>query len=75
MDAPASSTRCPPTAVAALTEDVFQDKKAVHYSLAIVGTISQVVAGVLLCASLKHYRRSLEYFKEWNDAGEKGVVG
>jgi MFS family permease len=54
-----------PTVVAALTEDVFRDKQAVHYSLAIVGGISQALAGLLLLASLKHYRRSLEYLKEW----------
>ncbi len=64
-----------PTAVAALTEDVFQDKKAVHYSLAIVGTISQAIAGILLCAGLKRYRRSLEYFKVWNAARDQGGIG
>lgn len=55
-----------PTVVAALTEDVFRDKQAVHYSLAIVGGVSQTLAGILLLAGLKRYRRSLEYFKEWN---------
>ncbi|MGE5195441.1 MAG: spinster family MFS transporter [Deltaproteobacteria bacterium] len=61
-----------PTLVAALTEDVFRDKQAVHYSLAIVGAISQTMAGVLLCAGLKRYRRSLEYFEEWDQAREEG---
>jgi MFS family permease len=61
-----------PTVVAALTEDVFHDKQSVHYSLAIVGGCSQTVAGILLLAGLKRYRRSLEYFREWNDARTKG---
>jgi MFS family permease len=56
-----------PTVVAALTEDVFKDKQAVHYSLAIVGGVSQTIAGILLLAGLKRYRRSLDYFQEWND--------
>src|SRR5207302_3440914 len=56
-----------PTVVAALTEDVFGDEKAVHYSLAIVGGVSQTLAGILLLAGLKRYRRSLDYFNEWND--------
>ncbi|MBI3865243.1 MAG: hypothetical protein HY290_25490 [Planctomycetia bacterium] len=56
-----------PTVVAALTEDAFRDKQAVHYSLAIVGGVSQAAAGVLLLAGLKRYRQSLEYLKDWND--------
>lgn len=61
-----------PTVVAALTEDFFQDKQAVHYSLAIVGGVSQTIAGILLLAGLKRYRRSLDYFKEWNDGQPQG---
>ena len=57
-----------PTVVAAVTEDVFRDKNAVHYSLAIVGGITQATAAVLLWNGLKRYRRSIEYFKAWNDA-------
>jgi MFS family permease len=57
-----------PTVVALLTIDVFHDERAVHYSLAIVGGVSQTVAGVLLLAGLKHYRRSLAFFKDWNEA-------
>ena len=55
-----------PTVVATLTEDVFQDKQAVNYSLAIVGGVSQTIAGVLLLSGLKRYRQSLDYFKDWN---------
>ncbi len=57
-----------PTVVATLTEDVFHDKKSVHYSLAIVGGTTQLVAGVLLWIGLAHYRRSIEYFKAWNES-------
>jgi MFS family permease len=64
-----------PTLVAMLTEDVFQDKLAVHKSLAIVGAISQTAAGILLLAGLKHYRRSLEYFQEWNEMQARPIGG
>jgi hypothetical protein len=57
-----------PTAVAVLTEDVFRDKQLVHYSLTIVGGVSNAVAGMLLCAGLRPYRASLEYFKQWSAA-------
>ena len=55
-----------PTLVATLTEDVFQDKNAVHYSLVVVGVFSYVSAAILLGLSLKPYRGSLEYLKEWS---------
>jgi MFS family permease len=55
-----------PTVVAVLTEKVFRDEQALNVSLAIVGAISQTAAGVLLCAGLKRYRRSLKYFKDWD---------
>jgi MFS family permease len=60
-----------PTVVAVLTEKVFRDEQSLNVSLAIVGAISQTVAGVLLCAGFRRYRRSLEYFKEW-DAARRG---
>ena len=62
-----------PTAVAMLTDKVFRDEQALNVSLAIVGAISQTVAGVLVCASLKRYRRSLEYFREWDAARGEGT--
>ena len=49
-----------PTVVAALTEDVFHDKNAVHLSLLVVGVGTFCVAVLLLWAALKPYRRSLE---------------
>jgi MFS family permease len=63
-----------PTVVAVMTEKVFRDEKALPFSLAIVGAISQTIAGILLIAGLKRYRRSLEYFREWEETrGGEGV--
>jgi MFS family permease len=55
-----------PTLIAVLTEDVFQDKQAVHLSLLIAGLFAHVTAVVLLWLGLKPYRASLEYLKNWN---------
>jgi MFS family permease len=63
-----------PTVVAVLTERVFRDEQALNISLALVGGISQTVAGVLLCSGLKRYRRSLDYFREW-DGARRGQEG
>ncbi len=49
-----------PTVVAALTEDVFHDKNAVHLSLLVVGVGAFCAAILLLWAALRPYRRSLE---------------
>jgi MFS family permease len=57
-----------PTAVALLTEKVFDDEKAVHLSLLTVGAVAHLSATVLLWLALKHYRQSLEYLKEWSKA-------
>jgi MFS family permease len=57
-----------PTIVAVLTEDVFQDKKAVHLSLLVAGVSAHLCAAILLWRGLKYYRRSLEYLSEWNKA-------
>ena len=57
-----------PTLVATLTQDVFQDKNAVHLSLLVAGVSAQVCAAVLLWRGLKHYRRSLGYLSEWSKA-------
>ncbi len=57
-----------PTLVAALTEDVFRDKNAVHYSLLVVGVFAHVSAAILLWVGLERYRRSLDYLKEWSSA-------
>ncbi len=55
-----------PTLVATLTQDVFQDKNAVHLSLLVAGLFAQVCAALLLWRGLKHYRRSLDYLSAWN---------
>ena len=57
-----------PTLVATLTEDVFRDKNAVHYSLLVVGVFSYLSAAILLWLGLKPYRASLDYLKEWSEA-------
>lgn len=50
-----------PTIIALLTEDVFQDKKAIHLSLLIVGVAAHISATLLLWLALPYYRRSLDY--------------
>jgi MFS family permease len=57
-----------PTVVAVLTEDVFRDKNAVHYSLLVVGLFSYIIAAILLWLGLQPYRRSLDYLKRWSEA-------
>ena len=57
-----------PTLVATLTQDVFQDKNAVHLSLLVAGVSAQVCAAVLLWRGLKHYRRILDYLSAWSKA-------
>ncbi len=52
-----------PTIVAALTEDVFRDKNAVHLSLLVVGVVAYTSAIILLWLGLRPYRASLEYAK------------
>jgi MFS family permease len=48
-----------PTAVALITDYVFHDDNAVHYSLAITGTIASLGAVLFLALGLKPYRESL----------------
>jgi MFS family permease len=57
-----------PTIVAALTEDVFRDPKAVHLSLLVVGAVSFALAIVMLWAGLKPYRRSLEHLQRFRES-------
>lgn len=54
-----------PTAVAVVTDYVFHNDNAVHYSLLIVGTIAHVGAGLLLWLGLKPFVSSLDRLKEW----------
>jgi MFS family permease len=55
-----------PTVVAALTEDVFRDKQAVHLSLAVTGALTFAGATALLSLGLRSYRRSLQYLERWS---------
>jgi MFS family permease len=57
-----------PTLVAALTEDVFRDHNAVHYSLLLVGALTNLFAAILLWIGLNPYRRSLDYLQAWTEA-------
>jgi MFS family permease len=57
-----------PTIVAALTEDVFGDKNALHLSLSIVAVISLLCSAALLWRGLDHYRRTLRFVIEWSSA-------
>jgi MFS family permease len=63
-----------PTVTALLTEKVFRDKNAVHYSLLIVGVTSYVSASILLGISMKSYRTSLDYLRQWCDGRDKLVA-
>lgn len=54
-----------PTAVALMTDYVFKNDNAVHYSLLVVGTLAHLGAAVLLWMGLKPYVRSLDRLKDW----------
>jgi len=57
-----------PTAVALMTDYVFQDDKAVNYSLLIVGTAAHIGSAILLWLGLRPYLDSLTRLKEWTSA-------
>jgi hypothetical protein len=46
-----------PTAVAAITDYVFEDPGMIRYSLSMVGGVSRAVALVLFIVGIRHYRR------------------
>ena len=54
-----------PTAVALLTDYVFQDDKALRYSLLIISVVATVSALILLSASLRPYRDSVARVQQW----------
>jgi MFS family permease len=54
-----------PWAVAAITDYVFHDDSAIHYSLAIVNVVGMVGAITLFLAGLSSYRRTLERRDSW----------
>ncbi len=57
-----------PYVLAVLTTRVFTETTGVREALLYLGTTCHVIAGILLWIGLKHYRRSLEYLKEWQAA-------
>lgn len=56
-----------PTAVAIVTDYVFHNDNAVHFSLLIVGTIAHLGAALLLWLGLKPFVSSLDRLKEWTE--------
>ena len=54
-----------PTAVAMMTDFVFHDDNAIHYSLVVVGTLAHVGAATLLWMGLKPFLRSLDRLNNW----------
>jgi MFS family permease len=60
-----------PTIVAAITERVFHDGKAVSLSLLITGTVAHATAAVLLWLALDPYRKSLSYLTRWREESRK----
>jgi len=55
-----------PTAVAMMTDYVFQDDNDVNYSLLAVATTAHIGSSILLWLGLKHYLDSLARLKEWS---------
>ena len=54
-----------PTAVAMMTDFVFHNDKAIHYSLVVVGTLAHLGAATLLWIGLRPFLRSLDRSKDW----------
>jgi len=63
-----------PTAVASMTQYIFDDDLAVRYSLLIVATIAHLIAAVLLWSGMKAYLGSLDRLKNWTKATVQGAV-
>ena len=54
-----------PTAVAMMTDFVFHNDHAIHYSLVVVGTLAHLAAATLLWIGLKPFVRSIDLSKDW----------
>ncbi len=54
-----------PTAVAMMTDYVFHNDNAIHYSLLAVGTLAHIGSATLLWGGLKPFLRSLDRMKHW----------
>lgn len=63
-----------PTAVALITDFVFQDDAALRYSRMIVCAVAGTLAALLLFLSFKPYRESLLRLEGWTGAATPGVV-
>lgn len=55
-----------PSAVALLTDFVFQHDQAVRYSLAMLSAIAYPIAALIFWRGLKHYRQALDEASAWN---------
>ncbi len=55
-----------PLIVALLTERVFQDEKAIGYSLAVMAVVTYPTAAICLSFALKHFREALRQADEWS---------
>ena len=60
-----------PTAVAVLTEHLFQNPQMVHYSLAMVGVAGHILAALLLWFSLKPFVETVQRAGEWSLESER----
>ena len=56
-----------PTAVAVMTDYVFQDDNMVNYSLLSVATLAHIGSAILLWLGLKPYLTSLNRLREWSN--------
>ncbi len=54
-----------PTAVAVVTDYVFKNESALHYSIVLVSFIAGLIALVFLYINLAHYRESIEESESW----------
>ena len=61
-----------PTAVAMVTQFIFQDDNMLRYSIFAVTSVALVSAAILLTLGLKHYRKSLDDLPHWTlESGPK----
>jgi MFS family permease len=55
-----------PSAVALLTDFLFQHDQAVRYSLALLSALAYPIAALIFWRGLKHYRRALDEASAWS---------
>lgn len=61
-----------PTLVALATDYIFQDEKAIRYSLLVVGAAAQMLAALFLWRGLRPFTESLERLKSWGSSTVRG---